>query len=200
MRGRGSKAELNGALEHVSAMSRITIVCGALLGAVLGLGLAVAPVHATSVAPINVARCDLEVKGGRAGGYSSTTGFNGYASGYTPGAPYYFNDPAGRTYYQPPTSGSSNLYIDFRNVTSKKMKVIEFGAEVRGVLVAEARDQGEFAPNVEIKRKYGVSPNIVPAPGVKLTCLALKIEYADGSTWTDPSLPAPSATLYKGRP
>jgi len=187
-------------LAHVSLMRRATIVCGALLGMMSAVGLAMTRAHAASSAPISVMRCDLEVKGGRAGGYSAPTGFNGYVSGYTPGAPYYFNDPAGRTYYQPPTSSSANLYIDFRNATSNEMKVIEFGAEVRGVLVAEARDQGKFSPNAEIKRKYGVNPNIVPTPGVKLTCLALKIEYADGSVWTDPRLPSPSATLYQGHP
>ena len=176
------------------------VFCTALFGVVLGLGPGTAPARATSVSPIDVMRCDLEVKGGRPGGYAAPTGFTGYTSGYTPGAPYYFNDPAGRTYYQPPTSGSANLYIDFKNATSKEMKVIEFGAEVRGVMVAEARDQGTFSPNADIKRKYGVNPNIVPAPGVKLTCLALKIEYADGSTWTDPRLPSPSPTLYQGHP
>jgi hypothetical protein len=181
-------------------MRRATIMCTALLGVVLCFGLVTASARATATSPITVMRCDLEVKSARAGGYAAPTGFTGYTSGYTPGAPYYFNDPAGRTYYQPPTSGSANLYIDFRNATGKEMKVIEFGAEVRGVLVAEARDQGTFAPNAEIKRKYGVKPNIVPAPDVKLMCLALKIEYADGSVWTDPRLPSPSATLYKGQP
>jgi hypothetical protein len=181
-------------------MRQSTIVCGALLGTIVCLGLAAAPAPATSAGPISVTRCDLEVRAGRAAGYSAPTGFTGYTSGYTPGAPYYFNDPAGRTYYQPPTSGSANLFIDFRNATNHEMKVIEFGAEVRGVLVAEARDQGKFSPNAEIKRKYGVNPHIAPAPGVKLTCLALKIEYADGSTWTDPRLPPPSATLYQGHP
>ncbi|MBV8172383.1 MAG: hypothetical protein JO219_10690 [Candidatus Eremiobacteraeota bacterium] len=150
--------------------------------------------------PLNVKRCDLETRGGRAGGYSSSTGFTGYVSGYTPGAPYYFNDPLGTSYYQPPTSSSSQLYIDFVNVTSKEMKVIEFGAEVRGVLVAEARDQGRFSPNADIKRKYGVNPNIVPRQGVSLSCVPLKIEFADGTTWTRPSMPPPSSTLYQGHP
>ena len=155
---------------------------------------------ATSANPIKVGRCDLEVKGGRAGGYSSTTGFVGYTSGYTPGAPYWFNDPMGHAYYQPGTSGSSNLFIDFTNVTGKEMKVIEWGAEVRGVLVAEARDVGSFSPNAEIKRKYGVNPNIVPKEGVKLSCVPTKIEFADGTTWKPSEEPPASPTLYQGHP
>ncbi|MBV8222541.1 MAG: hypothetical protein JO293_04225 [Candidatus Eremiobacteraeota bacterium] len=172
----------------------------AALGACLGaLGLATAA-SANSANPIKVGRCDLEVRGGRPGGYSSTTGFVGYTSGYTPGAPYWFNDPMGHAYYQPSTSGSANLFIDFTNVSGKEMKIIEWGADVRGVLVAEARDAGKFSPNAEIKRKYGVEPNIVPREGVKLTCVPLKIEYADGTTWSDKDMPPPSATLYQGHP
>jgi len=157
-------------------------------------------VASTSSSPLKVNRCDLEIRGGRAGGYSSTTGFTGYTSGWTPGAPYYFNDPLGASYYQPPTSGSSNLFIDFVNVTNKEMKVIEFGAEYRGVLVAEARDVGTFSSNAEIKRKYGVNPNLEPPKGLQLKCEPLKIEYADGTVWTRSSMPSPSPELYKDRP
>jgi hypothetical protein len=157
--------------------------------------------HATTLSsPIKVMRCDLQIKGGRAGGYSTATGYLGYTSGYTPGAPYYWNDPLGHAYYQPPTSSSANLFIDFTNVTTKTMKAIDFGAEVRHVLIAEARDVGSFAPNAEIKRKYGVNPLAEPSQKVTLTCIPLKIEYTDGTSWTDPQLPPPSETLYKNHP
>jgi hypothetical protein len=150
--------------------------------------------------PIKVMRCDLQVRGGRAGGYSTSTAYTGYKSGYAPGTPYTWGDPFGHTYYQPPTSGSSNLFIDFMNVTQKAMKAIDFGADVSGAVIAEARDTGTFAPNAEIKRKYGVNPLAVPRESAKITCVPLKIEYADGTVWTDQELPPASKTLYQSKP
>jgi hypothetical protein len=148
----------------------------------------VAPV----AAQVKVSRCDAQFNYGQGGGPASN--YVGYSAGYYPNTPYYWNDPFGLAYYQPPASSPSRLFIDFTNISGKPMKTVVFGLVVADILIAEVRDQGTFTPSAEIKRRYGIHPPATPR--VKPQCVALKIEYTDGTSWTLKPMPTAENAMY----
>ena len=137
---------------------------------------------------VKISRCDAQFNVGSGGSYV------GYNDGYYPSTPYYWDDPFGLAYYQPPASYPSRLYIDFTNVSSKPIATIVFGLVVVDILIAEVRDQGTFTPNAEIKRRYGIHPPATPR--VKPQCVALKIEYSDGTKWKLSPMPTAENGMY----
>jgi hypothetical protein len=144
-------------------------------------------------APVKVNRCDAKHNPGSMGGPA----YVGYTRGYYPGSPYYWRDPYRMSYYQPAVSPSAALYIDFVNATPNVMSVIDFGLVARGHLIAEVRDVGTFSPGVEIKHEFGVNPNVFPLGTALPECPALYIEFANGTKWTNPHLPAMERSLYR---
>ena len=150
----------------------------------------------SQAAPLKINRCDAKHNPGSSGGPVYT----GYVVGYYPRGAYYWNDPWRHNYYQPAVSPSGTLYIDFVNVTPREMKAIDFGLVARGHLIAEVRDVGKFTPGVEIKHEFGVNPNVFPLGTSLPACPPLKIEFANGSVWTNPQLPAAGEMLYQGHP
>jgi hypothetical protein len=150
------------------------------------------PNAAPVAAHVKVSRCDAQFNYGHGGGPASS--YVGYSAGYYPSTPYYWDDPFGLAYYQPPASSPSRLFIDFTNVSSKPMKTVVFGLVIIDILIAEVRDQGMFAPGAEIKRLYGIHPPATPR--VKPQCVALKIEYADGTSWMLKPMPTAENGLY----
>jgi len=144
--------------------------------------------------PVKVLQCRAEHNPGSAGGYT------GYSPGYYPyyGRGYYWRDPWAHSYYQAPISPSGTLYIDYMNVTQEEIKIIDFGLIARSMMVAEVRDEGKFSPNVEIKKSYGVSPNIFPLGTASPACAPLFVQWANGQTWTNPNLPKTDKALYQG--
>jgi hypothetical protein len=150
--------------------------------------------HAQLAHPVQVNACNPE--------RNIRYNYSGYTPGYYPyGYGYggrYWGWPSvyGPTYYQTPVEGEPTLGIDYVNVTHSVMKQIEFGLIVRGALIAEVKDVGTFSPGAEIKHKFGVSPNIFPIQTSYAKCVALKIQFADGTTWKNPHLPAYRASMY----
>jgi hypothetical protein len=122
----------------------------------------------------------------------------GFAPGYYPGRRYYWDDVYGYPYYQRPVtvSSSGSLAIDFVNVTPDVMRSIEFGLIANGKLVAEVRDVGTFSPNVEIKHRFGLDPNVFPLATALPQCVPLRITYADRPDWVNPHLPALRKAIY----
>jgi hypothetical protein len=150
------------------------------------------PSAAPTAAQVKVSRCDAQFNYGQGGGPASS--YVGYSDGYYPDTPYYWDDPFGLAYYQPPASSPSRLFIDFTNVSPKPMKAVVFGLVVVDILIAEVRDQGTFTPGAEIKRRYGIHPPATPQ--VKPQCIALKIEYADGTSWALKPMPTAENGMY----
>ena len=147
---------------------------------------------------IKVNRCDPQLNPGTPGGYA-------YGPGYTPGYyprraysynPGYYN----RTYYQPPSTGSAELAIDFVNLSPNTMKTIDFGLVANGKLVAIVRDEGTFSRGAEIKHKFGISPNVFPISTGLPVCALLHVVYQNGTTWTDPKLPPDNPAIYTAPP
>jgi hypothetical protein len=151
------------------------------------------PAHVTMTHPIKVSTCHAQQNT-----YMSTA----YTPAYYPmGVGPYWGWPSvyGMNYYSYPVQGEPTLAIDYKNVTSVVMKNIEFGLIVRGDLVAEVRDVGTFSPGAEIKHKFGVSKNIFPLQTSYAECVPLKIDFADGTVWKNPHLPALRRSIY-GKP
>jgi hypothetical protein len=79
------------------------------------------------------------------------------------------------------------LMIDFQNASSKPISSVDFGFVQNGRVVTTVRDVGMFAPNAVIMHAYGLDYTVPNASG---TCVPLRIQYADGSSWMNPTMPA----------
>lgn len=126
--------------------------------------------------------------------------YGAFSPGFYPLAPYYWSDPYGFSYLQPPLQSSSGtLSIDYMNITQKVMKTIDFGLVANGRLVAEVRDVGTFSPNAEIKHQFGLDSNVFPLRTALSKCIPLHVIYADGTSWTNASLPPVTPMVQKHR-
>ncbi len=149
------------------------------------------PVPGTSL--INVSRCHPKLN-------------NNYDSGYPPAAwsgasqVYNYYDVYGGYPNQRPSSSTANLFIDYTNTTHKVMTSVEFGLTTSGVVIAEVKDSGKFAPGAEIKHRFSMGNGVVPLTNQPPVCMPLRITWADGTTWKAPHLPAinKSATYGSG--
>ena len=97
-----------------------------------------------------------------------------------------FVDPWGMRYYQPSTSG--NVRIGFTNLGSKPASAIDFGLVVSNVVIAEARDTGKFAPGATIEHELGLSASHTPSKSAKLECVALVVQWDDGTYYRSPRI------------
>lgn len=80
--------------------------------------------------------------------------------------------------------------VDFVNASGASINTVEFGLVADGKLLAVVRDQGSFAPNVHIMHAYGIADSAVPPAGSTTECVPLRVRYADGTTWMNPTMPA----------
>jgi len=144
---------------------------------------------------IAVNRCDPQRR------LSTAPVYGGFAPAFYPFGPaYYWRDPYGFNYYQPPVAVDQNgtLYLDYVNVTPHVMGTIDFGLIAHGRLVAEVRDVGTFSPHVEIKHQFGLDPNVFPLRTALARCVPLHIAFKDGTPpWTNPNLPAIERGIYR---
>ncbi len=142
-----------------------------------------------------VSRCDAQ--------QNVSTSYPAFTPGFYPygGRPYYWGDPYGYGFYQPPmTSSSPTMYVDFTNVTNKVMKDVVWGLVANGRLVAEAKDVGTFSPGAEIKHKYAISENVFPLQTGLPQCVALAVTFADGTHLRNPNLPQVRRELFMSPP
>ncbi|MGC2128840.1 MAG: hypothetical protein WA629_01980 [Candidatus Aquilonibacter sp.] len=144
-----------------------------------------------------VSRCDAKQNLS-----ASYPAYAGYVPGFYPYArPYYWGDPYGYGFYQPPiTTSSPTMYVDFTNITNKVMKTVVWGLVANGRLVAEAKDVGTFSPGAEIKHKYGISENVFPLQTGLPQCIALAVTFEDGTHIRNPNLPNERRQMYESPP
>ena len=136
-----------------------------------------------------VSRCDPRA--------NVNTVYPGYVPAFYPARPFYWGDPYGYGYYQPPvTTANPTLSIDYTNITHKVMSTVEWGLVANGRLVAEARDVGTFSPGAEIKHQFGLSPNVFPLQTGLPHCIALRVKFADGTVVRNPNLPSERRQMY----
>jgi hypothetical protein len=80
--------------------------------------------------------------------------------------------------------------IDFVNASNAPISSVEFGLIADGKLLAVVRDVGTFTPNASIMHAYGIAETAVPAADATTECVPLRVRYADGTTWLNPTMPA----------
>jgi hypothetical protein len=116
---------------------------------------------------------------------SGTLQINGCAASL--GAPAQsWTDIFGDNLAQPPMP--PNLMVSFENTSTKPIKSVQFGLVRNGNVVAMARDVGMFDSNAVIMHSYALPIGSLHGD-TSGTCIPLRIEYADGTTWTNPNLP-----------
>ncbi len=160
---------------------------GLALSSVIASGFPLSAQGATYHHPVKVLACDAD-----RGHFM----LPGYIPGYYPPGPYFWSDVYGYRYHQDALGGNPTLGIDYVNETATTMKEIEFGLVARGRLVAEVRDVGTFSPGVQIKHKFGLSPNVFPLRTAFARCVPLRIRFASGAAWKNPHLPALRRSIY----
>jgi len=82
------------------------------------------------------------------------------------------------------------LAITFKNQAAVNVTEIDFGLVSRGWLIAVAKDVGTFSPGVAIDHEFVVSPEIFPIGTTAPYCAVLRVKYADGTIWVNPTPPS----------
>lgn len=145
--------------------------------------------------PIRVNDCDPR------GGFANTAYPSGYVRGYYPRNPYYFVDPYGFRYFQPPLLApgrtAPTLGIGYVNTSPQTAKSVEFGLVARGHLVAEVRDVGTFTTGAEIKHEFGLNRNVFPISTGLPRCVPLLVRFENGTVWENPHRPRAVRALYR---
>jgi hypothetical protein len=177
---------------------RFFVIAAALVIALGARSIAQQPPHQIFTQKLfTISKCDAQENVTTSGGGY----YGGFYPGFYPGGPYYWRDPYGVGYYQPPmTSSSPTMYVDFTNITHKTMTGIVWGLIANGHLVAEAKDVGKFSPGVEIKKKYAISNNVFPLQTGLPQCVALGVKWADGTKTLNPNLPERVRRMYSSPP
>ncbi len=162
------------------------------------LALAAVPGSASALVqrdPIHVTDCDPR------SGFAGRAYPAGYVRGYYPGAPFYWVDPYGFRYYQPPllapAPAAPSLGISYTNTSPKTATTVVFGLIARGDLVAEVRDVGTFTTGAPIKHEFGLSPNVFPISTGLPRCVPLLVTFSDGTAWRNPHRPRAAGALYR---
>ncbi len=81
------------------------------------------------------------------------------------------------------------LMIDFKNISEKPISSVEFGYVQNGKVRATVRDAGMFDPNSVIMHAFALGDASILANASTMSCVPLRVKYADGSTWMNPDMP-----------
>lgn len=82
------------------------------------------------------------------------------------------------------------LGVVYTNDAPKDAKEVDFGLVSRGSLIAIAKDVGNFTTGVKIDHEFSVDPEIFPIGTAFPYCAVLRVKYADGTQWRNPSPPS----------
>jgi hypothetical protein len=82
------------------------------------------------------------------------------------------------------------LMVDYANESARPVTAVDFGLIKDGKLVAMVRDTGTIAPNARIMHAFGIDERAIPDRITASSCLPLRVQYADGTSWMNPNLPA----------
>lgn len=82
------------------------------------------------------------------------------------------------------------LAISYQNQAPADATEVDFGLVARGWLVAVARDVGTFSHGTTIDHEFVISREVFPLGTAFPSCAVLRVKYADGTEWVNPSPPA----------
>ena len=102
-------------------------------------------------------------------------------------------DPYGVWHYVPGPFPYWDAFLGvvYQNKASLAATEVDFGLVSRGSLIAVAKDVGTFSPDVKIDHEFVVSREIFPIGTNLPYCAVLRVKYADGSVWENPTPPEP---------
>ncbi len=83
------------------------------------------------------------------------------------------------------------LAISYRNRAAVAATEVDFGLVARGSLIAVAKDVGSFTKDALIDHEFVVSREIFPIGTTYPYCAVMRVKYADGTEWHNPSPPEP---------
>jgi hypothetical protein len=83
------------------------------------------------------------------------------------------------------------LGVTYKNVASVTATEVDFGLVARGSLVAVAKDVGSFATNASIDHEFVISREVFPLGTSFPQCAVMRVKYANGTVWNNPSPPEP---------
>ncbi|HTU80905.1 MAG TPA: hypothetical protein VMF61_02185 [Candidatus Acidoferrales bacterium] len=83
------------------------------------------------------------------------------------------------------------LDVSYKNEAGNIATEVDWGLVARGSLVAVAKDVGRFSPGVTIDHEFVVSREVFPTGTEFPYCAVLRVRYADGTSWENPSPPEP---------
>jgi len=81
------------------------------------------------------------------------------------------------------------LMIDFTNASKKPISSVEFGYVENGKVRAMVKDVGSFSPESTVMHAFMLSDESLLAHAATMTCVPLRVKYADGTTWMNPEMP-----------
>lgn len=83
------------------------------------------------------------------------------------------------------------LAIEYMNTAHKAAREIDFGLVSRGSLIALAKDVGTFSSGTRITHEFSLDPEVFPIGTAFPYCAVMRVKYADGTEWHNPSPPEP---------
>jgi hypothetical protein len=81
------------------------------------------------------------------------------------------------------------LAVSYTNDSRVIAKEVDFGLVSRNSLIAIAKDAGTFSPGVRIDHEFSLDPEVFPIGTAFPYCAVLRVKYADGTEWHNPSPP-----------
>jgi hypothetical protein len=83
------------------------------------------------------------------------------------------------------------LGVSYKNEAAAVATEVDFGLVARGSLIAVAKDVGKFSSGVTINHEFVISREVFPIGTQFPYCAVLRVRYADGTVWQNPSPPEP---------
>jgi hypothetical protein len=81
------------------------------------------------------------------------------------------------------------LMIAYANTSMNPISVIDFGLVRDGKLIAMVRDTGRFASQAQVMHAFIISDKTVPDNPASVSCVPLRIQYANGTSWMNQNVP-----------
>lgn len=82
------------------------------------------------------------------------------------------------------------LGVAYTNDAPKAATEVDFGLVSRGSLIAIVKDVGSFSTSAKIDHEFSVDPEIFPIGTAFPYCAVMRVKYADGTEWRNPSPPS----------
>lgn len=104
-------------------------------------------------------------------------------------------DSCGASETRAPTSsskGASSVDIGYANSGNKAVTEIEWGFVLNGNVAARIRDTNALAPGAHADHTFNLPYDVFPHGRLlgKIACVALRVRFADGASWTNPAPPS----------